>query len=59
MVNYLLAIEKVLIMESNNDIIQENNASESVQYDYDNAGWPRDFDISIEVAEQREVLERS
>lgn len=27
-----------------------------IRYEYDNAGWPRDFDIRIEVAEQREVL---
>ncbi|WP_207062986.1 hypothetical protein [Motiliproteus sp. SC1-56] len=25
-------------------------------FDYCNKGWPRDFDIRIEVAEQREVL---
>lgn len=29
---------------------------EQVRYQYGNAGWPRDFDIRIEVAEQREVL---
>ncbi|OMH25832.1 hypothetical protein [Motiliproteus sp. MSK22-1] len=28
-------------------------------YDYNNSEWPRDFDIRIEVAEQKEVLERS
>jgi len=28
-------------------------------FEYDNNGWPRDFDIRIEVAEQREVLEYS
>lgn len=35
----------------------ENNALESSEFDFDNSGWPRDFDIRIEVAEQREVLE--
>jgi len=44
-------------MEDNNEMVQENNSSQSVKYDYDNADWPRDFDIRIEVAEQREVLE--
>ncbi len=45
-------------MEENSEMIQENNSLESVKYDYDNTDWPRDFDIRIEVAEQREVLER-
>lgn len=29
------------------------------QYDYTNHNRPRDFDIRIEVAEQREILEQS
>jgi len=45
-------------MEENNEMVQENNSIESVKFDYDNTDWPRDFDIRIEVAEQREVLER-
>lgn len=44
-------------MEDNNATVQENNSLQSVKYDYDNTDWPRDFDIRIEVAEQREVLE--
>ncbi len=35
----------------------ENKILESTQFDYDNTDWPRDFDIRIEVAEQREILE--
>lgn len=38
-------------------ISKENKVSELKEFDYDNGGWPRDFDIRIEVAEQREVLE--
>ncbi len=38
-------------------ISKEVEALESGEFDYDNNGWPRDFDIRIEVAEQREVLE--
>jgi hypothetical protein len=44
-------------MEDNNRIVQENNSLQSASFDYDNTDWPRDFDIRIEVAEQREVLE--
>lgn len=44
----------------NNEQIVENLQEEDVQqFDYENSGWPRDFDIRIEVAEQREVLEQS
>lgn len=32
-------------------------ALEPTAFDYDNADWPRDFDIRVEKAEQREVLE--
>ena len=28
-----------------------------IGFDYDHTAWPRDFDIRIDVAEQREVLE--
>ncbi len=38
-------------------ISKENELLESKEFDYDNGDWPRDFDIRIEVAEQREVLE--
>jgi hypothetical protein len=44
-------------MEDNNAMVQENNSLQSVIFDYDNTDWPRDFDIRIEVAEQREILE--
>jgi len=44
-------------MEDNNAMVQENNTLPSVVFDYDNTDWPRDFDIRIEVAEQREILE--
>jgi len=30
--------------------------AEFAAYDYSNAGWPRDFDIRIEVAEQQEIV---
>jgi len=38
-------------------ISSESKMSDLNEFDYDNGGWPRDFDIRIEVAEQREVLE--
>lgn len=41
--------------DQNVDLLQE----EPVEFEYENTGWPRDFDIRIEVAEQREVLEQS
>jgi len=44
-------------MEENNEMVKEKNSIKSVKFDYDNTDWPRDFDIRIEVAEQREVLE--
>ena len=36
-----------------------HNCPEAPAFDYANDGWPRDFDIRIEVAEQREVLGQS
>jgi len=36
----------------------ENDYFEPTEFDYDNSDWPRDFDIRIEVAEQREVFEK-
>lgn len=38
-------------------VSEEVEVLESNKFDYDNKDWPRDFDIRIEVAEQREVLE--
>ena len=35
----------------------EKKELESTAFDYDNTDWPRDFDIRVEVAEQREVLD--
>ena len=32
---------------------------EAPAFDYTNDGWPRDFDIRIQVAEQQEVLRRN
>ena len=37
----------------------QQESREATGFDYDNNDWPRDFDIRIEVAEQKEVLERS
>lgn len=36
---------------------EEKNSLESTEFDYDNSDWPRDFDIRIEKAEQREVFD--
>lgn len=44
-------------MEEKSEMLKDNNSAESAEFDYDNTGLPRDFDIRIEVAEQREVLE--
>jgi len=44
-------------MSDKNVINEERNTYETTLFDYDNSDWPRDFDIRIEVAEQREVLE--
>lgn len=44
-------------MEAKSNELQDQNAANANEFDYDNAGWPRDFDIRIEKAEQREVLE--
>ena len=46
-------------MEQNQEALQEKHAAEDTEFNYDNTGWPRDFDIRIEKAEQREVLEKS
>ncbi len=44
-------------MNDKNIVIDENKPQEETEFDYDNTDWPRDFDIRIEKAEQREVLE--
>lgn len=44
-------------MEEKNTNLKENKSIELTTFDYDNTDWPRDFDIRIEVAEQREILE--
>lgn len=39
---------------------EEKNSFESTEFNYDNydnSDWPRDFDIRIEKAEQREVFD--
>ena len=45
-------------MEEQNTVLKDDNASEVNEFDYDNHNLPRDFDIRIEVAEQREILEQ-
>jgi hypothetical protein len=44
-------------MEDKGIILKEHNSAELTEFDYENSNLPRDFDIRIEVAEQREVLE--
>ncbi|WP_440876229.1 hypothetical protein [Thalassotalea sp. PLHSN55] len=44
-------------MSDINALANNNSTAETVEFDYDNSDWPRDFDIRIEKAEQREVLE--
>jgi hypothetical protein len=44
-------------MEEKSVTLKENKSVELADFDYDNTNWPRDFDIRIEVAEQREILE--
>jgi len=46
-------------MEEKSVTLKENKSVELTEFDYDNANLPRDFDIRIEVAEQREILENS
>lgn len=36
---------------------EENHNALTTEFDYDNSDWPRDFDIRIEKAEQREVFD--
>jgi len=44
-------------MEEKSVTLKESKSIELTKFDYDNTDWPRDFDIRIEVAEQREILE--
>ncbi|MDG1751941.1 MAG: hypothetical protein P8I03_09815 [Thalassotalea sp.] len=46
-------------MNDKNMNVDENNSFEPTIFDYDTSDLPRDFDIRIEVAEQREVLDLS
>ena len=36
--------------------LRDDNKVEVTEFDYSNENLPRDFDIRIEVAEQREIL---
>ncbi len=45
------------MMNDKNTKNEEVSSFQFTEFDYDNSDWPRDFDIRIEVAEQREVLE--
>lgn len=45
-------------MEENSITLKEFKSEELTEFDYENTNLPRDFDIRIEVAEQREILER-
>lgn len=44
-------------MEEKSITLKEHKSVVPTKFDYDNTDWPRDFDIRIEVAEQREILE--
>ena len=46
-------------MEEQHKPLKDDHASEVTVFDYSNDNLPRDFDIRIEVAEQREILEQS
>jgi len=46
-------------MENQHTHLSVNNVTEVTPFDYSNENLPRDFDIRIEVAEQREILEQS
>ncbi|MEW6989253.1 hypothetical protein AADZ91_01075 [Colwelliaceae bacterium 6441] len=45
-------------MEEQVNELKESNNEQFTNFDYNNTGLPRDFDIRIEVAEQREILEQ-
>jgi len=44
-------------MEEKSETLKEHKSIKLTEFNYDNSNWPRDFDIRIEVAEQREILE--
>mgnify|MGYP000659737768 CR=1 FL=1 len=46
-------------MENQQTQLKDEHVAEVTKFDYSNENLPRDFDIRIEVAEQREVLEKS
>ena len=46
-------------MENLQTHLKDENVTEVTVFDYSNENLPRDFDIRIEVAEQREILEKS
>jgi len=46
-------------MENQQTHLRAENVTEMTAFDYSNENLPRDFDIRIEVAEQREILEKS
>jgi len=46
-------------MENQPTYLRNDNVTEVIAFDYSNESLPRDFDIRIEVAEQREILEQS
>jgi len=46
-------------MENQQAHLKADNVTELSGFDYSNENLPRDFDIRIEVAEQREILEQS
>ncbi len=46
-------------MENQQTYANVENITELSAFDYSNENLPRDFDIRIEVAEQREILEQS
>ena len=44
-------------MEEKSETLKDQKSVPLTEFNYDNTDWPRDFDIRIEVAEQREILE--
>jgi len=45
-------------MDNQQTHVSAENVAEVAAFDYSNENLPRDFDIRIEVAEQREILEQ-
>jgi hypothetical protein len=46
-------------MENQQTYLRDASVAEVTTFDYSNESLPRDFDIRIEVAEQREILEQA